>query len=274
MILLILLSAALITRAIAELPKKALDLNLAELYKDIECVPSVLTGKPLSRRTTDVHVLMPIKHPKTLSQCIDLLLILSNRTFGDTIFEFGVNWDDDATKDAIRRVMEPRSSVRYKVHQVHNRAGDLSIIVNHLFQSTRGKYYMRFNDDTEMLTVNWNQLAVQTLQREPADFGIAWMTDLSNSGLQTHSFVSYRHKQIFGTYFPVHFKNWYEDNWITQVYPNDWRKQSGIRLRHIANGQRYAGNVIKSDMFAQIINDTRELIDIYCETNNMQSPFT
>ena len=36
--------------------------------------------------------------------------------------------------------------------------------------------------------------------------------------IQTQSFVSRKHMEIFGFYFPPEIKNWYCDDWMTNVY--------------------------------------------------------
>lgn len=232
-------------------------------------VPSVLRGEPLRAQQTDVHVLMPTKRPLRLASTVDLLLTLANRTFGDVVFHFGVDWYDNETIDAVARVLDARTSVRYSVHRVLNRVGDISTIVNHLFRVTGGTYFLRYNDDSHMLTRHWNQLAVQALRTKPVDLGIAWMTDLKNQRLQTHSFVSYKHRELFGCYFPEHFKNWSEDTWITDVYPIAWRKQSGVRLKHLAVRERYAIERVPKPDYKQIVETSKAIVRRYCVEHNI-----
>ena len=43
----------------------------------------------------------------------------------------------------------------------------------------------------------------------------------------TQSFVHCTHLAVFGYYYPPHFRNWFSDDWATQVYGRAntfWRK--------------------------------------------------
>lgn len=55
---------------------------------------------------------------------------------------------------------------------------------------------------------------IQSLkQSDPPDVGITGPLDLNNERLMTQSFASCKHYEIFGFYYPWHFKNWYSDDW-------------------------------------------------------------
>jgi hypothetical protein len=209
----------------------------------------------------DVHVLMPTKKPTDLGSCIDSLVTNTNFAFGGVHFHFGVDWGDEATTTAIAKAFKSRPNLHFRIHQVFNRASDVSAIVNHMFAlNTNGRYFLRFNDDSRMKTRNWNEEAILALRTEPIDVGIAIIHDPRNRKLQTHSFVSYMHKKFFGgLYFPVHFRNYFEDDWITVAYPTAWRKPTSIQIEHRFENERY-----------QIHRTTPEALeDILVETNLM-----
>jgi len=49
----------------------------------------------------------------------------------------------------------------------------------------------------------------------------------------TQSFVHCTHLAVFGYYYPPHFRNWFSDDWATQVYGRAntfWRKD--VEVHH------------------------------------------
>ena len=42
----------------------------------------------------------------------------------------------------------------------------------------------------------------------------------------TQSFVHRTHLEIFGFLYPPVFRNWYSDDWISEVYKPDWKIQN------------------------------------------------
>ena len=62
------------------------------------------------------------------------------------------------------------------------------------------------------------------------DIGVVGMTDQGrkkynpNDTLLTQSFVSRKHMDIFGFYYPDEFKNWFIDDWISEIYDLDNKK--------------------------------------------------
>lgn len=210
-----------------------------------------------------VNVMIPTKNPTAvnIARCIRSLLTNANLTFGSIRFHFGIDWRDEKTKISIDTVCAAFDAT-CEIHPVHGRGGDVSVIANHIFAAIDAEeYFLRFNDDTEMLTQNWNVLAIDALRRPPCNIGIAHILDKTNTGLQTHSFVSAMHKRIFGYYFPYHFKNWYEDNWITDVYAGKLTKISGMAITHHATGVRYVMPPMDKDALAFATSSGRKRIN-------------
>ena len=57
--------------------------------------------------------------------------------------------------------------------------------------------------------------------------------------VHTQAFVSIRHMEIFGTFFPEHIKNWFCDDWITRVYYPDHFYTIDHYLKNIGGDPRY-----------------------------------
>ena len=107
------------------------------------------------------------------------------------------------------------------------------------------EYVVRVNDDSEFLTPKWDALAMATLQSfSPPNVGVVGPTcGEGNTHILTHDMVHLRtHMSIFnGSYYPPIFRNWYLDNWITQVYGHERTlKLSNWRVKHhVKRGTRY-----------------------------------
>jgi hypothetical protein len=82
-------------------------------------------------------------------------------------------------------------------------------------------YFYRINDDTVLHRNQWSSAFVAELaaMRPIPNLGVTGPADpyLKNEWL-THSFISRRHLEWYGTHFPFLLGNWWTDNWIQLVY--------------------------------------------------------
>lgn len=91
-------------------------------------------------------------------------------------------------------------------------------------------YFYQCGDDIEFLDKKWVVTCLKTMEKHynygitgPLDWGREKFNMENNpngSGkfLLTQTFVSRKHMEIFGFYFPEEIKNWYCDDWITNIY--------------------------------------------------------
>ena len=91
-------------------------------------------------------------------------------------------------------------------------------------------YFFQSGDDIEFHSSGWVSNSIQQLKRHrdigltgPLDYGRMHhgSKDTQPGGsrfIQTQSFVSRKHMEIFGFYFPEEIKNWFCDDWMTKVY--------------------------------------------------------
>ena len=104
-------------------------------------------------------------------------------------------------------------------------------------------YLVRVNDDTEFITSGWIALAVNTLQQyDPPNIGVVGPTcHEGNSGILTHDMVHRTHLQIFDTYYPTAFHNWFIDDWISSIYGSDrtTKLKHWVVRHHTEFGTRY-----------------------------------
>lgn len=109
-------------------------------------------------------------------------------------------------------------------------------------QDDGAEYIVRVNDDTEFVTNNWVQIAKDALRKmDPPNVGVvAPVCNQGNMAIFTHDMVHRTHLEIFKTYYPSEFKNWYTDDWITLVYrPNNSKKLNNWIVRHHMVSPRY-----------------------------------
>lgn len=90
-------------------------------------------------------------------------------------------------------------------------------------------YFFQCGDDIKFLQPNWVKQSIYALRINnnigltgPIDH-VRWCSgNHSRPGgsrfIQTQSFVSRKHMEFFGFYFPPEIKNWYCDDWMTHVY--------------------------------------------------------
>lgn len=85
---------------------------------------------------------------------------------------------------------------------------------------TAGADYMyQLNDDLVLVSPGWASAFVDALNgSSPPNLGIAGGLDRNNGKIMTQSFVHCTHFEVFGTYFPRVFRNWYSDDWASSVY--------------------------------------------------------
>ena len=97
--------------------------------------------------------------------------------------------------------------------------GHLTVMWNRLFQIAYNEgydYFFQCGDDIEFLTNGWVNDCIRTLE---VSGGIGMTGPMNNNArILTQSFVSRRHMELFGYYFPVEIINWCCDDWINEVY--------------------------------------------------------
>lgn len=103
------------------------------------------------------------------------------------------------------------------------------LVWNYLFKIAYQEncdYFYQVGDDISFIDGNWAQEFVKFIDKNNG-IGVTGPTEVRNTTILTQSFVGRKHMDIFGYYFPPAIKNWYSDNWITNVYsPSFMFKQS------------------------------------------------
>ena len=90
-------------------------------------------------------------------------------------------------------------------------------------------YFVQIGSDIYFQDKDWINACIDLLKQN-YDIGVVGMTDMGrkkynpNDTLLTQSFVSRKHMDIFGFYYPHEFKNWFIDDWISEIYDKSNKK--------------------------------------------------
>ena len=79
-------------------------------------------------------------------------------------------------------------------------------------------YFFQVNDDIQLLSNCWAYNLVSVLKHVPRRLGVVGPMDIQNTKVLTQALVSRTHYEIFQTFYPRAFKNWYSDDWLSLVY--------------------------------------------------------
>lgn len=97
--------------------------------------------------------------------------------------------------------------------------GHLTVMWNRLFLEAYedgNDYFFQCGDDISFETSGWVNACIEKLQKSD-NIGMTGPLN-NNSKILTQSFVSRRHMDFFGYYFPEEIINWCCDDWINEVY--------------------------------------------------------
>lgn len=120
-------------------------------------------------------------------------------------------------------------------------------------------YFFQSGDDIEFRTHGWVTDSIRELDKHngiglsgPLDYGrIQYGSNDARPGgsrfIQTQSFVSRKHMEIFGFYFPDEIKNWFCDDWLTKVYYPTYFYQIKHFVSNLGGAPRY-------DVVGEIMN--------------------
>tara|TARA_B110001469_G_C9623715_1_gene311101 strand:+ start:468 stop:1265 length:798 start_codon:yes stop_codon:yes gene_type:complete len=125
-----------------------------------------------------------------------------------------------------------------KINDKKGKLGELwSILAKEAYNNC--DYIYQIGDDIKILTSGWEDIFIERLQKNN-NIGVVGPIDINNKKILTQSFVHKTHLNIFGDYFPKRIKNWYIDDWITEVYkPNYSHQINNIYVKNIGGSPRY-----------------------------------
>ena len=140
--------------------------------------------------------------------------------------------------------------------------GHLTIMWNRLFDIAYKEncdYFFQCGDDIEFKTKGWVNACIDILVQSD-NFGMTGPIN-NNNLILTQSFVSRKHMELFGYYFPEEIINWCCDDWINLVYRN--------LNKYYPLNQHYCGNLGGEPRY--IINNDDQFIEQTNFRNNLKN---
>ena len=195
----------------------------------------------------------------------------------DTLFN---NLDEQAEIQKFSRVFK---NVTIKFIVLHVKPGHLTKMWNELFTCAYDEgceYFYQCGDDIKFTTRGWVNDSIRALQKNN-NIGLTGPIN-NNHQILTQAFVSRKHMQIFGYFFPENIINWGCDDWYNHVYKPEYFyplvkhycSNLGGEPRYNINDNpsfrsNYAVNVaeIRTNTKNQAIND-RTKIQLFIESTN------
>ena len=120
--------------------------------------------------------------------------------------------------------------------------GHLTKMWNILFKKAYDNgcdYFFQCGDDIVFKTKHWVNACIDVLQKNN-DIGVTSPICINNQLILTQSFVSRKHMQIFGVFFPEEIINWGCDDWINIVYkPNHYYPLRNFFCNNVGGKERY-----------------------------------
>ena len=137
---------------------------------------------------------------------------------------------------------------------------------------TGAEYLVRLNDDTQIKSMSWLPLAVHQLSAyNPPNVGVVGpVCREGKTSILTHDMVHRTHLEIFDTYYPPNFHNWYVDDWISAVYgPERTTKIPDWVVHHYVSPPRYNPIMVSNETLQASIREGKDRIQAYLSRRNV-----
>jgi len=139
-----------------------------------------------------------------------------------TNFKFVIGFDDD-DEFYLNNLEELKSRLpdNFFFHFLNNFDKSYVCIVNQLADLAIDKYNAEylyvFSDDLNVYNLTFIDKFINYFKTQN-NICLGWGIDERNPSICTHPFVHKKHVELLGFFYPKEIKNWYCDDWITQVY--------------------------------------------------------
>ncbi len=146
--------------------------------------------------------------------------------------------------DAVRRALGNRPA-RVVAHVLAGTAHAPCWSWNALFARALedgADFFYQMGDDVRLATHGWARDFSAVLLANPVvpGLGVAGPLETVARTILTQAFVSRRHAEIFGTFYPPVFRNWWSDDWITNVYrPGHLFFREQHLVENVGGAERY-----------------------------------
>ena len=188
------------------------------------------------------------------------------------IFYIGIDkkdriFDNKKEQEEIIRISKVFSNLSFKFIQYDNNKipkGHHTKMWNILFKEAYDEgydYFYQCGDDISFKTSGWINDSIKMLESKN-NVGLTGPIN-NNPSILTQSFVSRKHMEIFGWYFPEEILNWCCDDWYNYVYKpdffyplnNHFASNDGGAPRYDVNNDK---NFLKQDTFRKNVANLRQ----------------
>jgi hypothetical protein len=133
---------------------------------------------------------------------------------GDEIF------DNQETKNGLNNLKREFTNIDFQYLYMDNiKKGHLTMMWNRIYKKAlydKCDYFYQCGDDIEFKTKGWVTDCIEILKKNN-NIGLTGPMN-NNSRIITQSFVSRKHYELFGYFFPEEIINWFCDDWINYIY--------------------------------------------------------
>ena len=182
-------------------------------------------------------------------------------------FYLGYDHDDMFFVNNKQKIIQHFNSLNLKNSTIsmilmNEQKGDLSSIWSNLADiaiKDDCEYLYQIGDDINIITDQWEEEFINKLKSQN-NIGVVGPTDTNNTSILTQSFVHKTHLRLFNRYYPTELKNWFVDDWITNVYkPNYYYMFNNIFVKNSGGDARY--NVIENrDLYLNVLEKSKECL--------------
>jgi len=198
-------------------------------------------------------------------------------------------FDKKDQQEEINRFSKVFTDVEFEFIQFDNnkiQKGHVTKMWNILFKRAYEngyEYFYQCGDDINFKTKGWVNDSIKMLKNNN-DIGLTGPIN-NNARILTQAFVSRKHMEIFGWYFPEQIKNWCCDDWYNIVYhpkylyalSNHYAENMGGQPRYEINNDPQFSNSNNLIMYMNVnnlrkstqklANDHKKLIEKYIDNN-------
>jgi len=180
-------------------------------------------------------------------------------------------YDNMEIKEKFKKFVSIMKNIDIEFYYMDNVSkGHLTVMWNILFDialKENNDYFFQCGDDIEFSTKGWVNDCINVLKNTD---GIGLVGPINNNPrILTQSFVSKKHKELFGYFFPPELINWFCDDWINEVYKkiNHFYPLRNHFCNNVGGQPRYNINNDKmiSINFNKKINDIRQQCNLLVE---------
>lgn len=175
----------------------------------------------------------------------------------DTIF------DNKNNQDEISNLIKEYCDIEFIY--LNTEKGYLSKAWNVLFKRAYEDNYDYFYQCGDDIDFNNNEKyferLIEILEKQN-NYGVTGAHCMDRKDILTQSFVSRKHMELFGFYFPEEIRNWFVDDWISNIYREKYYTPYKERkIKNVGgwrNGQRYNITKLTKDEFGKLVDKYKD----------------